>query len=188
MKKTLIIGYLFMIALSCKAQGIVAVEKNYYFRDNNKGIPSGTYLKDVNNLFDKYVGTWKGTYNNREYTFYITKYTDYRKDVTEDEILVRYLITNPDGSVVEDIRSDTDDGDYIISGDMFSKNADYYYMIYAGREAHCGQTGTLVLRPKSPTLLKVSLIPEKILLDPAECPNGRPAQLFPLDGFILTKQ
>ena len=178
-----------MIALSCKAQ-IVPVEQMENFIDTNNGIPDGTYFKDINNVFDKYIGTWKGTYNSREYTFYITKHTDidsyYKFD--KDEILVRYLITNPDGSVVEDIRSDTDDGDYIISGDMFSKNADYYYMIYAGREAHCGQIGTFVLRPKSPTLLKVSLIPEKILMDPEECPNGRAVQLFPLDGFIVTKQ
>jgi ribulose-5-phosphate 4-epimerase/fuculose-1-phosphate aldolase len=188
MKKILTIGCLFIIALSCRAQGIVAVEQSYNYYLAGNGIPDGTYFKDINNLFNNYVGTWKGVYKNRNYTFYITKHTKTFYNVTEDEILVRYLITNLDGSIVEDTRSNADDGDYIISGDMFSKNADYYYMIYAGKDADCGQSGDLILRPKSPTQLKISLLQEKILLDPAACPGGRAIQLMPLEGMILTKQ
>ncbi|MFI0431448.1 hypothetical protein [Mariniflexile sp. HMF6888] len=132
-----------LIALSCRVQAI----------------PDGTYFKDINHLFDKYVDTWKGVYNNREYIFYITKHTDTYYKFSQDEILVRYLIANPDGSIVEDMRNiPDDDEELLISGDMFNKNANYYYMIYTGREAACGQSGTLVLRPKSATQICMSLI------------------------------
>ena len=54
---------LLLFALNSKAQNIVPVEKAIDYKIAHKGIPAGTYLKDVNNLFAPYIGTWKGTIN-----------------------------------------------------------------------------------------------------------------------------
>ena len=37
------------------------------------GIPSGYYVKDIFNEYDKYVGTWQGTLNNKKFTLVIEK-------------------------------------------------------------------------------------------------------------------
>jgi hypothetical protein len=108
-------------------------------------------------------------------------------DIVEDEILVRTFITNSDGSIVEDTRSTADDGDFIISGDMFSKNADYYYMFYAGRDADCGQWVRYFYVPKALPNLKISLQQANLFEDISQkCPAGRAVQLIPLEGMMLT--
>jgi len=187
-------GCLFLIALSCNAQ-IVPVEQLENFTKAN-GIPDGTYFKDINHLFDKYVGTWKGSYNNKEYTFYITKYTEVDTDFkfSQDMILVRYLITNPDGSIVEDTRNLPDDDGLVITGSEFSSKFESYYMRYGGREAKCGQNGTLALRPKEGNQMTVCLLLYGEYFDGwagTDCPQGRVVSPFPhiSKGLIwLTKQ
>src|SRR5690606_13097731 len=71
MKSIGIIIILALFALSCKAQ-IIAVED---FEDYPNELADGAYIKDINNVLGKYVGNWKGTYNNRNYEFRIIKYT-----------------------------------------------------------------------------------------------------------------
>lgn len=196
MRKVFTIGCLFLIALSCKAQ-IVPLEQKESFIHANHGTPEGTYFKDTNHLFDKYVGTWKGTYNNKEYTFYITKHTTAKETYlksTEDEILVRYLITNPDGSIVEDTRNLPDNDGLVMTGKKFGPKFDYYNMSYDGRESLCGQNGTLTLRPKEGNQMILYIIQQGEYLGGtwlADCPQGRVASPFPhiSKGLIrLTKQ
>jgi len=62
MKKILIIT-LIVVSINCKAQtiqGIIPVEN--FFNYQNK-IPDGTYIKDINNVLDKFTGKWLGSYD-----------------------------------------------------------------------------------------------------------------------------
>jgi hypothetical protein len=190
MKRIVLLGCMLTLALSCKAQAVIPVEKVIDFIKANKGIPAGIYLKDVNNLFGKYVGTWQGSYNNRNYTFFVVKYTDNSRHI-EDEIEIRYVITNPNGSVVMDTRNEPDAGEYVISGDYFSKDASYYVMIYGGRESKCGQFGSIYVSVKnsSDRVMSLMLVPGKFFIDEKDCPGLKTAeQLMPVEGMLLSKQ
>lgn len=64
-------------------------------------VPSGTYLKDINNTFDKFLGTWKWQEGNKILTFKIQKVTQYyysEYNVFEDFIIGNYSYTENGGS------------------------------------------------------------------------------------------
>ncbi|WP_035669457.1 DUF6705 family protein, partial [Flavobacterium sp. 83] len=190
MKKLVIIGYLLTIAISCKAQTIVPVEKTIDYMIAQNGIPEGTYLKDVNNLLGKYIGTWKGTFENKNYTFIVKKYTCKPQNVTYDKLLIRYLITTTNGVIIEDTRNLPDTSTYVIEGYYFSKDLTYYVSNYYGKNSGCGQKGTVYIRMKniSNTDMSLTFEPEKILLTEDSCTGLKLAeQLLPRNGMRLTK-
>ena len=59
--KTLLFILTALIVLSCKAQTPLVSLDTYRHQT-----PSGSYFKDLNNEFDKFVGTWKFTNGNTE--------------------------------------------------------------------------------------------------------------------------
>lgn len=192
MKKLVSLGCLLMIAMSCRAQTIVPVEKTIDYVIAQNGIPEETYLKDVNNLRDKYVGTWKGTYEGKNYTFFVTKYTYKFSNVTHDTLLIRYLITTSNGAVIEDTRSLPDTSPNIIEGDHFNKGATHYMLNYFGKNSGCGQKGTVFIWMKKNTAnteMSLTMMPEKFLMTEDSCPGLILAeQLLPVNAMTLTKQ
>jgi len=189
MKKLLILGFIIIFHLSCKAQTIMPIETltNYIYKEN--GIPKTiTYFKDINHLLDKYVGTWKGTYNNRNFEFNITKHTSIYDGLSQDELLIRYFITTSSGTIIEDTRSETNDncsieGNYI-------KNA-YYALTYSGRDTQCGQSGNIfitMVKNTNNTQMKLFLEQDQVLLHEETCPNGRTPQVLPMEQILLIKQ
>lgn len=191
MKKALLFACTLLFALSCKAQTIVPVEKAIDYRRSEDGIPGDTYLKDINNLLTKYVGTWKGSYEGKNYTLYITKYTSKFKKITRDILLTRYLITSSNGTVLEDTRSLPDNSPYVIGGSYLSKDLASYASVFTGKNAECGNQGIVFARVKNTTntSLYFSFEPNKIMTSYDICPGLKFADLtFPRDGLMLTKQ
>jgi hypothetical protein len=64
MKKIINLAIL-LLSIKGLAQPGVVVPKDTNVHD----IQSGTYIKDIDNEFLPYVGTWKGVLNGKEYTF-----------------------------------------------------------------------------------------------------------------------
>lgn len=185
------IGCMLLFAISCKAQTIVPVEKAIDYRRSENGIPDNTYLKDVNNLLSKYIGTWKGAYSDKNYTLYITKYTYTFKTRTCDVLLIRYLITSSNGTILEDTRNLSSESPYVIEGDYFSKDLASYASNFTGKNSSCGNGGTVFIRIKNSanTLMSFGFEPDKIMISEETCPGFRFADLtFPKDGLMLTKQ
>ncbi len=191
MKKAMIIGFMFMIALSCKAQ-IVPVENAVVYRDAGEGIPNGVYLKDVNNLFDNYIGTWKGTYNNISYRFEIKKIVESSNGLTEDKLLIRYLITKADGSATN-VTLGMPDNMVTIVGDYFSKDKSSYVLNYYPRNGNCSAPGVVyIAKTKASNFTQMSL---KFFSDNSaffneNCPGKVMSEpILPYTGYvILTKQ
>lgn len=191
MKKITVLGCVLLFTMSCKAQTIVPVEKSIDYIVAQNGIPKDTYLKDVNNLFSRYLGTWKGTFENNNYTFIITKVKDAFLGVSEDKLRVRYLITSLNGSILEDTRNLSDTSPYVIEGSYFSKGAASYVLNYLGKNSQCGQKGTVFIRMKNATYTEMSLTfePAKVFLTEDTCLGLKLAkQILPKEGMRLTKQ
>ncbi len=197
MKNIMFLGLTLFFALMIKAQpSIVPVEKTAEYVDADIKIPDDTYLKDVNHLLDKFIGTWKGTLNKRNYTFIITQYTDAYNNLLEDKLLMRYLITDQNGTIIEDTRSLANKETYVIEGRFFIKNTTNNYLLtYIGKNAKCGQSGQIHIStskyiPINPTQMKLNFIPAHIMIDETDCPGFTLAeQIMPAKGgIILTKQ
>ncbi len=77
MKKLIMIAIAFL-SFSCKAQQhIVGLYSNEDFDTN-----SNYYLKDLDNDFDKFIGTWKWEDGNTSLTFKLDKEIKYQLDAT----------------------------------------------------------------------------------------------------------
>ncbi|MET3018918.1 DUF6705 family protein [Flavobacterium hydatis] len=190
MKKIIILSLIIIANLSCKAQQIIPIEKAIDYRLAENGIPDNTYLKDINNLLDKYVGTWIGTYDNKTYNFRIDKFVNNYSGLTkEDVLLMRYIITNANGTQIENTMTLSDDNYLIIKGDYIQKST--YHLDYVGRESACGQLGTIyieILKNSNNTKMKLYLLPEKIMISSSSCPQGISSQIMPINQIVLTKQ
>lgn len=175
--------------LQCKAQTIIPVEEVIEYMDSNKEFPKGSYLKDVNNKLDVYIGTWKGIYGDKMFEFTLSKFTDIRVNIKEDILLMRYLITTTNGSIIEDTRSLPNLNPYVIQGYYIEKST--YALTYGGKDAKCGQTGTIFidwLKGSNNTKMTLFLEPEQMIISSQECPNGRAQQIIPHEQIILSKE
>ncbi|SDM15556.1 DUF6705 family protein [Chryseobacterium taihuense] len=94
MKNILIIFVLSFIG--CKAQQqIVPLEKS--------GIPvANTYYKDLDNEFAPYIGTWKGTFENKTFIITFTKFKGYNSlyEFYDDRLAGKYTMLDSNGNVL----------------------------------------------------------------------------------------
>ncbi|WP_166924639.1 DUF6705 family protein [Flavobacterium poyangense] len=188
MKKIITLASLIIITLHCKAQQIVPVEKMIEYRDADTEIPDRTYLKDVNGLLDKYLGTWKGTYDSKSFTFVITKAKHDFLGISVDELQIRYLITTLSGEVIEDTRSLPNADALVIQGDYISKSLGYYVLNYFGKNTECGQSGEVFISTtKDNKQMKLFLAAYQGIIDGSKCPKVA-EQILPTKSMFLSKQ
>ncbi len=193
MKKLMILGFIILATISCKAQQIIPVEQlRAYMDDADKSIPDGAYLKDVNHVLDRYVGIWKGTYDAKRYEFRIVKFFDTAHDrgITEDKLLMRYIITDANGTELENTTALPDTNSLIINGYYLTRG--FYVLNYHGQNYKCGQKGEISIS----TGIKTNYTQMSLFLSPemeweptlSECPNGISPQIIPTEQMRLTKQ
>jgi hypothetical protein len=68
-----------------------------------KGFPiEGTYYKDLNNDLEPYIGTWKGTFDNKTFTISFSKYKDYNSmgNYYKDRLIGRYKMLDANGNLL----------------------------------------------------------------------------------------
>jgi hypothetical protein len=141
MKKLIYLSTLLVIGLTMNAQKIIPLENKYGYKIINRN--EEIYFKDVNNILGEFVGTWKGTYGNKKYEFRIVKNTGSFKVMKFDELLVRYIITDLNGSVIENTTYFPDSSPYVMEGRYFHENG--YYLVYAAKGGNCAQSGQILL-------------------------------------------
>lgn len=146
--KNIITILLFISLLSCKAQvNTIPIENEIIYRNNETEVADDTYWKDVNNLFDKFIGTWVGTYNNKNYEFVVSKYTynSTIRPLTRDELIIKYKITDNNGNIIVNTLNVPDDDMLVIEGDYLDENGETYHLDYTGENFVCGQNGYVLI-------------------------------------------
>ena len=189
MKSIHILAFLLLFIGQTKAQTIIPIEKHIDYIEAGKGIPDGTYLKDVNHLLDPFIGTWQGSIDNKTYTFYIVKQTNTAYGVTLDKLEVRhYIVDNSTGIILEDTRNTSR---IYIKGDCFKKDLSDYALDYWGNNSRCGNKGWIRLKSLSPITMRFSYSWNPLdLRRKDECPGGNYVKSFFPENvdFILNKQ
>ena len=84
-------------------------------------VPDGAYVKDIDNIFAKYIGTWEGVLNNKKYTFIFVKFTKHLSTrgggqfVYRDRLMGKFKVTDvATGAVIFDNTSLTNYDDFTI--------------------------------------------------------------------------
>ena len=192
--KKIFFSLIVVINISCKAQNILPIERMInYIEDEDKGLLDDgiSYVKDVNGILNKFVGTWKGSYQNKNYEFKISKNTKQEVSIKKDRLIIRYKITDSRSgirlAIANTLNLPTEDG-YIITGDYLARNGSYV-LDYFGLKGECGQNGTMFINVKdtTPNLMDLFLHVKGEIYHP-ECTTGYAAQVMPIEGITLTKQ
>jgi hypothetical protein len=187
--KNILIGLIVLLTtLSCKAQ-VIAVED---FENHNQDLEDGAYIKDINNVLDKYVGTWTGTYSSKNYEFTIIKFTENNTNGSlnykVDLLLMKYKITDSTGTELVNTLGFSNDNMFVIRGDYVTSN-DTYVLSYQGLDTECGQNGTIYISISNAAsdVMKLGfLVDGEMGLD---CTAGGTIQILPTtSGLELTKQ
>ena len=144
MKKIIIIVAIFYVSLSCKSQ-IIPVEgvKQYLSYNNLSFVPEGAYVKDVNGLQDDFIGEWKAIHNDRIYTFYITEEITSHFNIQFDQLFMKYLITELDGTVVADTQEEQVNS---VFGNKFTDDLEFYIFSFGGEKRECGSRGDIDIK------------------------------------------
>ncbi|NJM79082.1 MAG: hypothetical protein HC854_04545 [Flavobacterium sp.] len=193
MKKITFISLLFLVSIISNAQQIIAVEDLNQYLEINGRVPNNSHIKDVNNIFSKYLGTWKTTYNNKTYSFIITKKTSTFEslNIKTDKLEIEYIITETSsGVIVEDSSQIVDSSIFGTGFNKITGGIIDYEFYFSGNNSKCGNRGTLHSRYINPTQISLSLYISGDLT-PSDCGTYTPANeaIYPLTrGFILTKQ
>ncbi len=146
MKKVLIILLLTQSLLSC-AQTIYPL--------NSPDAPVDSYIKDINNEFDPYLGTWEATWNNKKITLYLIKmshtYTERFKGghYYEDFVIGKYTVVDlTSGAELENTTGITNIDDVPIKSTVLVRNKNQLRFLYSNRaptSADCDILSTIIL-------------------------------------------
>lgn len=177
--------------LNCKAQVIMSIEE-YELYKNTKVGQFPDYIKDINGTFNKYIGTWKGVFENKTYEIVVTKTTrthDFHIRILKfDALLIRYKITDSNSGVIVDTKSLSDDNQYVINGLQFTKEGDYK-LRFTGTDDNIGNVGTVLISVNN-GVFYFFFYPDPLVLlgnEPNYFPNK--PYTFPREKSIsLTKQ
>ncbi|WP_294285071.1 DUF6705 family protein [uncultured Chryseobacterium sp.] len=183
MKNLFLIIILFTLTISCKAQ-------TYPLRTFTQ-IPQNAYLKDTNNELQYYVGTWKGSWNNK--TIYITlkKITNqYNTNLKyyKDFLIGKFKVEDSNGQILFDNTS-TSDYDAKISGVGIRKIDDKYSLGYIDPDFCMDGSIRINFTDSTKTKLNWQFFDTTDIITP-DCPNYN-SNPFPEPlpkNIILTKQ
>ena len=107
-------------------------------------IPDNSYLKDTNNEFDSYVGTWKGVWDGKIIYLKLDKITyKYFASINEyrDLLVGRFKTTDLNGNILFDNMNVFNDN-VKIYGTYFRQSDDKYQLIYVYNDL-CNRSGNV---------------------------------------------
>ncbi|WP_370895282.1 DUF6705 family protein [Chryseobacterium gossypii] len=152
----------FVIFINCTAQ-TVSLETMAQCNIQSQNCPAASYVKDINNSLNKYVGTWKGTLNGKNYEFNLIKKENVGDTQKWDMLIGRLKITNSNGITEFDNFSKSDiELQTKFAGFNFQKDLKAYMMYFSGDKLGCIDYGYVYLRikPAIPNAMSILFFPD----------------------------
>ncbi len=179
----------FLIGIWANAQTISVEDHGLNYVGKKSLVKAGiTYVKDVNNVLDKYVGTWVGENDGKHISFVVKKvtYTTRFAKIKFDKLLIKH-ITKVNGVIVDNTVTLEDTDPLVIKGSYLAKSGNYV-LNYISKDRDCAQHGSLYIYiDNNNTTLKCLLILDAEFIDPTVCDGVDVFKYIP-ETFELTKQ
>ncbi len=149
-----------------------------------------TYVKDVNNELNQFVGVWKGDFNSKNYEFNLIKYIAHKFKATDDISfdLLMCIVTVKDNTTNNVIYTNINKpiGLKGFTGANFQGNTNIYTLNFSGNCYNEHGTVFIYLKPDGKMSLSFSIAPD---IQSNDCPNGfTPVLPVSPNHVILTKQ
>lgn len=113
-------------------------------------IPNGTYIKDIDNVFLPYVGTWQGTWNGKTLVLQLQKISQQLQSFPNgdfyyrDILIGKYTVENNNtGTILENTLTLENNNEAKISNLAYPNNGDFSFL-YLDKE-RCGNSGEIIL-------------------------------------------
>ncbi len=148
-----------------------------------------TYVKDVDNELNKFIGVWTGFYANKNYEFTFVKHTAYKFKTTDDisfDLLMCMVTVKDNTNNVIYTNTNKPTGLKGFTGENFQMNTDVYNLNFTGNCYNESGTVFIYLNALGKMSLSFAISPD---LKSNDCPNGF-TPVLPLvpDHVLLTKQ
>lgn len=177
--------------VSCKSQ-VVSIETAAQCSETNP-CPDFTYIKDINNTLDKYIGTWKGVDNGRTYEMKFNKnlyedFTGFKRDRIKGRL--RITTTGNLSLTVFDNFNEPDDTKTRFSGLALTNSLLSYEMHFSGPYTKgCMNSGSIFLKinPSTPNQMTITYWSDKDIVA-GECPSTFSSTFTENQEILLTKQ
>ncbi|KFF07880.1 DUF6705 family protein [Chryseobacterium luteum] len=179
-----------LAVFSCKAQTI------YPLLTDNSNIPDHSYIKDLDNEYDSFVGTWKSNLSGKTVILKITKVSKKQlqklgQSYYSDVLIVQYSVQDNNGNIIENNIS-SNLNDYKIISTLYSKKAHVAKLYYQGGKCQVGWGG-ISLKMIDSTHFKWNYQPESTVVTNKNCsdyPAGGIKINLPYEpaDIIFTKQ
>lgn len=162
MQKILIIITIISLNISCLAQ-TVSLEVMAQCSNEPSTCPTTNYIKDTNSLLNKYIGTWKGSRDGKNYEFNFIKRENFGlgENLKRDRLIARVKITNSNG-VIEYDNFTKQDNETEFFGDNFQKDLKVYLMRFIGSKIDCIDYGYtyIWIKPETPNQMGINFHPD----------------------------
>lgn len=175
----------------CKAQ------QTYPLNTDFTTIPDYSYLKDINNELDPYIGTYKAAFNNNQITLLLTKEPHKLIELTKvkfyrDVLSVRYIVENSAGIVLQDTQNmvlQPNQSYFSIYSTMINPYHNLVMFNYRGTNCGIGW-GSIYLKKLNATQISWEYKPNDRVIDSATCPPNVDKTIYlpETKDLIFTKQ
>ncbi|MCS4303722.1 DUF6705 family protein [Chryseobacterium sp. BIGb0232] len=153
-------------------------------------IPAGAHLKDINNEFVPFIGTYKANFNGNEVTLFITKQDDKLEESTHknyymDALVIKYIVKNSLGVILQDTQNNNKIRFYSI--DIPAPNTVGF--LYSGTNCSVGW-GEINLKKINSTQISWEYRPDDIVTTASKCPPTLDTKIYlpETKDLIFTKQ
>ncbi len=193
MKNLFKILIIFIISLnaSCQIIPLGSLELDY---------PNGTYFKDINNDFLLLEGTWKGTIDNKEYTFQfvsfqheLVSYPSSGNYHYEDQLKCKFKVIDLSNNQIlyNDLMTSNVEN-YKVSFTVYSNNLGYIFHFYDDHN-HCNNSAsfTLIKNINNTNQVTYKAFEYEEYIRPLDCPYNNQSDIpifLPTSDLLLTKQ
>ena len=183
-----LLSILTFLTISCHAQ-TVTLETAAQCRGTGN-CPNFTFIKDINNSLNKYVGTWKGIYNGKTYEFNFIKKLNVGELIKKDRLIGRMRIKDSNGNIIYNTFNETDDEKTNLMGDNFQSDLKAYIIYFVGNSPFaCGEEGDVYLRikPETPNVMTIKMLQDADIVW-GECPSNYQPTIPYNTSISLTRQ
>lgn len=175
--------------ISCKAQTVYPLNSDF------DEIPQNSYLKDLNNELDSYIGTYTAIYQTKMITLYITKENmKYFKSlkIYQDALSIRYIIKDATNVILQDtltMNFQENQLKHTIYSHGTYPSINTVWFNYGGTNCGVGW-GSIELKKISSTQLLWEYRPNDTILDSSRCPQGTDINIYlpETKDLVFTKQ
>lgn len=178
------------ISLSCRAQ-------TYPLKTDYTEVPNNSYLKDINNELNTFVGIYKSTFQGKEITIYLNKNINLffergNNKYFKDALSLKYIVKDSYGNILQNTQNMSIPSQQIrhtIFSQWVENNGNTLLLYYGGTNCGVGW-GSILLTKINSTQISWEYRPGDTILDSSRCPTGTDITIYlpETKGLIFTKQ